>query len=567
MPLSDPLSRTDVASELSPSGPYRAVKQLGLVLLCTAWILLGLFGHDPWKPDDATAFGTAYDMLKQGDWVVPSVASAPVPERPPLFYALAAASAEAFREVLPLHDGARIAVGLCVGATLWLLALAARELYGRAFRWLPVLLFIGCIGLWDRGHQLSAEIGALLFDALALYAFALILRRPVAGGALLGLAAGAAFLCRGTLGAAVIALTACILPLFSSWRSPRYARGIAMAIAIAVPLLVVWPFALYLRSPVLFEQWLDAQSLARFFGLTPNSPPVEPFYYLKNLPWFAWPALPLALWTLWVRGRGYNGSLSSAGVELPSTMLCVLLIVLSAAAEPRAGLALPMLLPLALLGAAEVDTLKRGYSGALDWFGILTFGLIAALLWGLWVESLLRGLPESVARIFRDTQPGFQPPWQLLPVVASILLTLLWLILVRPARRSNRRAVLNWAAGMTLVWGLFATIWMPYVDSRRSYRPVAESLALYVPTESCIAGRNLGEPQRALLEYFANIVTVRDDLPQANRCEALLLQVGGNDSAAPPDSAWDKVWEGRRRGDDTERFVLFRRPRMPGPAS
>jgi len=226
-----------------------------------------------------------------------------------------------------------------------------------------------------------------------------------------------------------------------------------------------------------------------------------------------------------------------------------------------------MLLPLALLGAAEVDTLKRGYSGALDWFGILTFGLIAALLWGLWVESLLRGLPESVARIFRDTQPGFQPPWQLLPLLASILLTLLWLILVRPARRSNRRAVLNWAAGMALGWGLLATIWMPYVDSRRSYRPVAESLALYVPTESCIAGRNLGEPQRALLEYFANIVTVRDDLPQANRCEALLLQVGGNDSAAPPDSAWDKVWEGRRRGDDTERFVLFRRPRMPGPAS
>jgi len=60
---------------------------------------------------------------------------------------------------------------------------------------------------------------------------------------------------------------------------------------------------------------------------------------------------------------------------------------------------------------------------------------------------------------------------------------------------------------------------------------------------------------------------VRDDLPQANRCEALLLQVGGNDSAAPPDSAWNKVWEGRRRGDDTERFVLFRRPRMAGPAS
>src|SRR5204863_4549699 len=211
---------------------------------------------------------------------------------------------------------------------------------------------------------------------------------------------------------------------------------------------------------------------------------------------------------------------------------------------------------------AEVDTLKRSYSGALDWFGILTFGLIAALLWGLWVESLLRGLPESVARIFRDTQPGFQPPWQLLPLLASILLTLLWLILVRPARRSNRRAVLNWAAGMTLAWGLFATIWLPYVDSRRSYRPVVESLAAHMPANTCVAEHNLGEAQRASLEYFADIVTAPDDSPQATRCDALLFQVAGNDSAEPPDSAWEKVWEGRRHGDDTERFVLFRRPSL-----
>jgi hypothetical protein len=35
---------------------------------------------------------------------------------------------------------------------------------------------------------------------------------------------------------------------------------------------------------------------------------------------------------------------------------------------------------------------------------------------------------------------------------------------VRPARRSNRRALLNWAAGMTLLWALFSTIWLPYVD-------------------------------------------------------------------------------------------------------
>src|SRR5208282_3326099 len=231
----------------------------------------------------------------------------------------------------------------------------------------------------------------------------------------------------------------------------------------------------------LFTQWSAAQSLAAYFGLGANAPPREPFYYLKNLPWFAWPALPLALWTLWVRGRGYNGSLATPGVELPGTMFLILLLVLSAAPEPRASLALPLLVPLALLGAAEVDTLKRGYSGALDWFGILTFGLLAVLLWGLWFWSLRSGLQEPVANLFRDTQPGYRPPWQWLPMLVSLFLTLLWLVVVRPARRSNRRAVLNRAAGMVLAWGLFATIWLPYVDSRRSYRSVVDALAALLP--------------------------------------------------------------------------------------
>mgnify|MGYP001601320523 FL=1 len=34
---------------VSPSGPQRAWKQFGLMLLCVAWIGLGLIGHDPWK--------------------------------------------------------------------------------------------------------------------------------------------------------------------------------------------------------------------------------------------------------------------------------------------------------------------------------------------------------------------------------------------------------------------------------------------------------------------------------------------------------------------------------------
>ena len=563
MPFADAVQPPNDASELSPSGPYRALKQAGLVVLCFAWIMLGLFGHDPWKTDDAASFGVAFDMLKSGDWLVPQLAGSALPERAPLFYALAAASASAFQSILPLHDGARIAIAICLALTLWLLALAGRELYGKAFRWLPVLIFIGCIGLWDRAHQLSPDLGMLPALALALYAFALSQRRAVLAGALLGVAAGMAFLFRGSIGPVLIALTALLLPFFKPWRSTRYAGTLAMALVVAAPLIAAWPLALYWRDPAALAQWLAAQDVTRLFRLAAGASESDPLYYAKNLLWFAWPALPLALWTLWLRSRGFNRGLGDPGIELPAVMSVVLLVFLSTAPEPRATLLLPLLLPLSLLAAAEVDTLKRGYSGALDWFGILTFGLLAALVWGLWIETLVHGLPEPVARSFHDTQPGYQPPWQTSAVVISVLLSLFWLALVRPARRSHRRAVLNWAVGMTLVWGLYTTIWLPYLDSRRSYRPVAESLAAHLPAGSCVAGRDLGDAQRALLEYFIGLVTVRDDTPGADGCDALLVQVARDESADPPDSAWRMVWEGRRRGDDTERFVLFVRDKAP----
>lgn len=561
MPLADNFRIPDDASELSPSGPYRAFKQAGLVLLCIAWIALGLFGHDPWKTDDAIGFGFAFDMMKRGDYLVPRLAGEALPVRAPLFHALAATSAAVFAPLLPLHDGARIATGLWLAATLWLLGLAGRELNGRAFRWLPVLVFIGCVGLWDRAHFLAPDIGILAAYALALYALALAPRRNALGGVLLGIAAGIAFLCKGALAPSLIGLTALLLPLGKTWRTRSYLATLGIAVAVAAPLIVVWPLALQLRDPALFVRWHQAQSVARFFGQTADAPSADFFYYVKNLPWYAWPALPLALWTLWIRSRGRNGGLGEPGIVLPGIMFVVLLVTLSAAAaEPRAMLALPMLLPLSLLASAEVDTLKRGFSGALDWFGILTFGLIGALLWGLWLESLRSGLPEQVARVFRDTQPGYQPPVELFALVASLFLTILWIVLVRPARRSNRRAVLNWAAGMTLVWGLYMTIWLPYLDSRRSYRPVAESLAAHLPAGTCVASHNLGEPQRALFEYFIGLVTVRDEIEPGHACKALLVQIGRDDSAMPPDSAWEKIWEGRRRGDDTERYLLFRRP-------
>jgi hypothetical protein len=112
---------------------------------------------------------------------------------------------------------------------------------------------------------------------------------------------------------------------------------------------------------------------------------------------------------------------------------------------------------------------------------------------------------------------------------------------------------------MTLLWGLYTTIWMPYLDSRRSYRAVAESLRGALPRDGCVASRNLGEAQRVLFKYFANLVTLRTETAQTDQCNALLVQQGRGDRERTVPEGWQAVWTGQRHGDDTERYTLYRR--------
>ena len=93
--------------EVSPSGPWRAFKQFGLVLLCAAWVAMGLVGHDPWKTEDATSIGVAFEMAIRGDIVVPALAGEPYLARPPLIYAMGALAIKAFSPPLERHNAAR----------------------------------------------------------------------------------------------------------------------------------------------------------------------------------------------------------------------------------------------------------------------------------------------------------------------------------------------------------------------------------------------------------------------------------------------------------------------------
>lgn len=539
----------------APGETAQRLQVLAACLLCLAWILPGLTGHDPWKPDEAYTFGIVYHIIRTGDLVIPTLAGEPFMEKPPLFYLVAALFGRVFSPPLPLHDAVRLASGFFMGLTFLLTGLTGRELYGRNGGWIAAIILLGCLGLLVRTHQLITDVALLTGFALALYGLALALRRPLAGGLLLGTGVGVGFLSKGLLAPGVLGVTALLLLLFRAWRTRGYLVALVVALVAASPWLLVWPYEVYQRSPALFYEWFWVNNFGRFLGFVNLGPPAEPAHYLSILPWYGWPALPLALWTLWHEGRA---GLRKPGIRLPLAFFLVTLAVLSFAADARELYALPLLLPLALLAAASVDSLRRGAANALDWFGIMTFGLIAALLWLGWF-ALLTGRPQAIQQRLLEYQPGFEPHLRIWTAALAALLSVGWLWLVARVRPSPRRALVNWASGITLVWALLGLLWLPFIDAGKSYRSMVASLVQALPAGyRCIASTNLGEGQRAMLEYFAGIVTKRTETQPDAGCDMMLVQTTAADKSAP-ERHWQLLWEGARPGDNVERYRLYRR--------
>ena len=70
-----------------------------------------------------------------------------------------------------------------------------------------------------------------------------------------------------------------------------------------------------------------------------------------------------------------------------------------------------------------------------------------------------------------------------------------------------------------------------------------------MPANTCISGRNLTEPQRAMFHYYSGVFAGRE-------CPLLLVHTGT--LAAPAlGRGWTLLWRGTRPGDDKEFFWLF----------
>ena len=523
--------------------PAPILARHGTLLLCTIWLLAGAIGHDPWKSDDVLHIGVAFGMAA-GDWLIPRIAGDPWLVSPPLYHWVAALCGKALGGLMPWHDAARLASVLFGAAFLAVLSRLARQLLGASAALAAPLLAIGTLGLLVPLHEAQPAIVSITGLAISLWGLAIWRENALQGGLMFGAGIGVGFLGAGIDTVAVQLSTGLILVFHPAWRTRASLVAWLAASLAALALVLPWPWLLWRHTHSLFDLWWAAEqaSVIPRGGFSRD--------HLELLAWASWPVLPLALWSLWLTRR----QVFQPQTFLPLAAAVVTLLAFFADA-PKITALLPALVPLTLLAATGAGRLRRGAAGAFDWFGMMTFSLVAALIW-LGGVAMLSGEPARVAKNFSKPAPGFVAEFSALTILLAIAVTIAWIVVMLRTPRSPWRATARWSVGLTTVWVLLMALWLPWIEYGKTYRGVSADLRQALgPHPGCIARRGLGLAQRASLDYFNGIRTIAGN--RAGECRYLITQATPRTEKGL--SGWQLLRETSRPGDRNERLRLYQR--------
>ena len=526
------------------------------IALLLAYLIPGIIGHDPWKQDEAYTFGMVLHMLETDNRIVPTLGGQPFMEKPPLFFVTAAATATLFSAWLPLHDGARLAATLWIAFGLWITALAARRLNGDGAALRAALYLVGSIGLLQHAHEMITDTSLFAGIAMAVYGLTWAHVAGARAGSCIGTGVGIGFLSKGLVAPAMIGLACCLLPLVSPiWRTRTYGRALAVAALFALPWLSIWPLSLFNVDRDAFDSWLWINNVGRYTGTANLGADPEPFYYLRTLPWFTFPAGIVAL--IFTIGWIKRGSRSDVSVTLPLIVAAAIVIVLTSAGTVRSLYAMPLLIPLTIVAARIPFPEHRWVTVGSTVFASL-FALLAIAMWWIWLHTFENGRPPKIDLLLRwlpeDFEIRLQPAHLAIAISTAALWLVCWCRLIGVDRHLYR-----WVAGVAMVWGTAMSLHLPWLDQAKSFRqPFAEMAAMIQPDE-CLLQSGLGEPQRGMLHYIAGIVAsdvVNDD----GECRYLLVQTNhGEHLERSAPLGWQAIWQGARPGERDEAFTLYER--------
>ncbi|SAI72223.1 membrane protein [Bordetella ansorpii] len=572
-----PISRSTPA-RLTILGAAK-LPRLVLLSLSLAYIVAGLFMRDPWKTDDAVGLATMLTALREGGaaWLLPQVGNLAHAEEGPLLTWVGAISVWLFGPLVGDITAGRLpnvmwfgmtAAGIWYGTYLLGRRAEAQPLalpfggepeprdYGRMLADAALLLLLAMVGILQRIHETSVVPPIMACGAMAFYSLARMIDRPVIGSLTLVLALAGSFLTRGWVGAIPIMLSALLAfhPRSMLWLRVRW---LPVIILLTAALILAWWIPAANTSEYWIRNW-KAWNVSSFsmplLGLSMRT--------LRDLPWYLWPAWPLALLAIW-RWRNW---LYSPHIWLAMMQLICALLLLFFLEEPSDSEYVLLAVPCATLAAFSLPTLRRGVINTLDWFAVMCFSLTLATAWLGWV-ALHFGWPPKIAHNIARQTTGYEPTIGWIAVLLSLAVTAAWVLLVK-WRLSERPAAL-WrgtvlsASGLTATWILLVLLWQPAVDYARSYRTVSGELTAALRANlrpgECVRGLSLGAGQRASFLIFDNLT-----FPYDGRCTLVLQQTTNNSlrdgTAAYSDQDVEELWRGGRRADRNEVFRLLRVP-------
>jgi 4-amino-4-deoxy-L-arabinose transferase-like glycosyltransferase len=361
-------------------GALRSAFKVALLVFalasCTAWLRPLLL------PDEGRYAGVAWEMLRSGDWLTPTLNGLPYFHKPPLFYWITASSLAAFG----LHEwAARVApaigFALAVASPFWLLWRWTGERLARvavlALLAQPLMLVAG------QYANLDMLVAGLITLTVVLLAHAALLIDAGAQGARTALrlawaAAALAVLAKGLIGFVLPAgIIGTWLIVSGRWRVlMRMFTTAPEAPALFFLIAAPW-FALMERiHPGFLDYFFVDQHFRRFSVGGFNNPQPVWFYpavlVLFFLPWLVWIGRRVALWRM---PAGPERDL----VLLAWVWVAVVVVFFSIPRSKLLGYVLPAVPALALLAGAGL--LARGEPGAGSrrlWQGVAAFGIAAS---------------------------------------------------------------------------------------------------------------------------------------------------------------------------------------------
>ncbi len=533
--------------------------RLALVLFSSAYVIPGVFGRDPWKSADITAFGYMASMAEgRSSWLAPTLGGLPA-DAALLPYWLGAAFIRLFGVWLDPSIAARIPFALLLVATLILTWYSTYHLartdaaqplpfafggeaspvdYARAIADGAVLALIASLGLLQLGHETTPELAQLASVALCVYALAAApfrrwLPRFAALAALPALAASGAPAIAVALGG--VGIVICRASGYEPARRfvPWVAAGTTLA-ALAAFALGAWGWRLAAGAVSAVGAW-DA---------------------LRLIGWFTWPAWPLALLTCW-RWRKHLLDRHIA-VPLGAFAVSVIASVVMGGSERALMLGLP---PLAVLAAFALPTLQRSTAAAIDWFSVCLFTAAGIVIWVIYI-SMQTGVPAQPAINMARLSPGYVRTFSPVALGLGLLATLAWLWLVKWRTGRSRhplwKSLVLPASGVALCWLLVMTLLLPPLDHARSYRSLITRIAAQVPTRGCVAAPGVSRAQIAALEQLGGFQVDAATTLSDTGCRYLLqAEMRGVKPAALP--GWKLLARERRNTSEDEIVAIYRR--------